>query len=397
VCRRITATKPLETLTEPLRQAIITSYPSGEYNIGWHSDKKTSIAPNSIIFDVSLGSERTFLLRDKATGAEESIRMASGSAIALTTAGNELYEHAVLPEPGAGPRVSVVFRNIATTMSRDTMMEKIAVSMKAKAKAMAAKAKAKRAADKDVGISKRSRQCAHALNGADVRVAKLARLDGRVPGLAWEETVPASVLLYVGAWTDAYPLTVPELRAEHTHFIFIDKEPLHPDNKVVSRTEAEIIDELTRSSGGVVGPATHLGDGWEAPLRGGKSLLVYYLNTLDTDIVRNAPAWLASVRTLYVAGFNPCPELVRALPNLKCAISTYMCKYEATGGTSPWFCALPEGTKWVPMTQPDLEDGVWYHYLWVPEDRDKYPLTEMPSVWCESSDDEEEYDDEEEE
>lgn len=149
MCRRITATKPLETLTEPLRQAIITSYPSGEYNIGWHSDKKTSIAPNSIIFDVSLGSERTFLLRDKATGAEESIRMASGSAIALTTAGNELYEHAVLPEPGAGARVSVVFRNIATTMSRDTMMEKIAVSMKAKAKAMAAKAKAKRAADKD--------------------------------------------------------------------------------------------------------------------------------------------------------------------------------------------------------------------------------------------------------
>ena len=134
-------------------QAIITSYPTGDYNIGWHSDKMTSIAPDSIIFDVSLGAERTFLLRDKATGgAEERIRMASGSALVLTTTGNELFEHAVLPEPGAGPRVSVVFRDIQTTMSRDEMMKKIEVSMNAKAKAAAAKTK--RAADGDVVISK---------------------------------------------------------------------------------------------------------------------------------------------------------------------------------------------------------------------------------------------------
>ena len=129
-------------------QAIITSYPTGAYNIGWHSDKMDSIAPDSIIFDVSLGSERTFLLRDKATGAEERIRMASGSALVLTTTGNELFEHAVLPEPGAGPRVSVVFRDIQTTMSRDEMMKKIEVSMKAMAAA------AKRAADGDAVISK---------------------------------------------------------------------------------------------------------------------------------------------------------------------------------------------------------------------------------------------------
>ena len=143
--------RPPTPFDRPRLQAIITSYPTGDYNIGWHSKKKThihhaphihhhtihhhtSIAPDSIIFDVSLGAERTFLLRNKATGAEESIRMASGSAIALTTAGNELYEHAVLREPGAGPRVSVVFRNIATMMSRDEMMKRIAVSMKAKAK-----------------------------------------------------------------------------------------------------------------------------------------------------------------------------------------------------------------------------------------------------------------------
>lgn len=198
-----------------------------------------------------------------------------------------------------------------------------------------------------------------------------------------------SALLYVGAWTDAYPLTVPELRAEHTHFFFIDKEPLHPDGKG-RLSEAAIIDLLARKSGGAVGPAVHLGDRWEAPLRGGTSRLVYFLNTLDTDLVRYPPAWLPTVRTLFVAGFSPCPELVRALPNLRCAISTYMCKYETTGETSPWFRALPEGTAWLPMTQPDLEDGVWVHHLWEKDDKDKYPLTEMPSVWYVSDGEEEE-------
>ena len=98
-------------------QAIITGYFAGTDCINWHSDKMASIAPNSIIFDVSLGAERTFLMRNKKTGAEERISMRSGSAIVLTTTGNELYEHAVLPEPGAGPRVSMVFRNIQTTIT----------------------------------------------------------------------------------------------------------------------------------------------------------------------------------------------------------------------------------------------------------------------------------------
>ena len=42
------------------------------------------------------------------------------------------------------------------------------------------------------------------------------------------------------------------------------------------------------------------------------------------------------------------------------------------------------------MTQPDLEDGVWFHHLWDKDDKDKYPLTEMPSVWCVSDDDDDE-------
>jgi len=61
------------------------------------------------------------------------------------------------------------------------------------------------------------------------------------------------------------------------HFFFIEKEPLHPDGKSVNLSEAAIVDELARKSGGAVGRAVHLGDRWEAPLRGGTSRLVYFL------------------------------------------------------------------------------------------------------------------------
>ena len=85
-----------------------------------------SIAQGSVIFDVSIGSERTFLMQCKETGAEESILMRSGSAVVFTTTGNALYKHAVLPEPGAGPRVSIVFRNIKTTITAQELSKRLA-------------------------------------------------------------------------------------------------------------------------------------------------------------------------------------------------------------------------------------------------------------------------------
>ena len=99
-------------------QAIATRYFNGRDNIKWHSDKMVSIAEESIIFDVSLGATRTFLMKDKTTGSVETVVMASGSAIAMTTACNESHQHAVLPEANAGARSSVVFRNINVFMGR---------------------------------------------------------------------------------------------------------------------------------------------------------------------------------------------------------------------------------------------------------------------------------------
>ena len=112
-------------VTHIFNHAIVTKYFTGEDNINWHSDKPASIAPDSIILDISLGAARTFSMRSNATGQVESVHMAHGSAIIMTMAANQTHQHAVLPEPGAGPRVSIVVRNIATVMTVDEVKAKI--------------------------------------------------------------------------------------------------------------------------------------------------------------------------------------------------------------------------------------------------------------------------------
>ena len=106
-------------------QAIVTLYESGTDNIGWHSDKLASIADPSVIFDISLGAERTFSIKSNETGKEESVCMRHGSAIAFTTAFNAEYKHAVLSEPGAKPRASVVFRHISDIYCNEQVAHKL--------------------------------------------------------------------------------------------------------------------------------------------------------------------------------------------------------------------------------------------------------------------------------
>jgi 2OG-Fe(II) oxygenase superfamily len=106
-------------------QAIGTLYETGQDNIGWHSDKQRDIHKNSQILDISLGSERTFLLRNEATGMQEKVVMKAGSAILLSTDTNERCKHAVLPEVRAGARISLVFRHIKTTITAKELEAKL--------------------------------------------------------------------------------------------------------------------------------------------------------------------------------------------------------------------------------------------------------------------------------
>ena len=132
---------------------ILTEYLTGTDNIGWHTDKVTQLTADSVIADVSLGASRTFLiahrdhypspesLRPAGGGAPralnaaeerrllahaEKFAMVHGSAVFLSTRGNEQHVHAVLPEPGAQRRISIVARNIKETVPRHVAEKKAA-------------------------------------------------------------------------------------------------------------------------------------------------------------------------------------------------------------------------------------------------------------------------------
>ena len=49
------------------------------------------------------------------------------------------------------------------------------------------------------------------------------------------------VLLYVGAFTDTYPLTVPALRKTHTHMVYVDGMPDSGYYKQHATTTADML------------------------------------------------------------------------------------------------------------------------------------------------------------
>ena len=105
-----------------------------------HNDKPNSIAPESVMLDVSLGAGRTFHIRKNATTGEDITQvMAHGSAIAFTRFFNETYQHAVMA--GAKPRASIVFRDIADVLNDAVLVRLIAKAKAAKARRDKAKAK----------------------------------------------------------------------------------------------------------------------------------------------------------------------------------------------------------------------------------------------------------------
>lgn len=115
-------------------QLLGTRYRDGRDKITMHSDDARSIDPDGHILNISLGETRTFVLASKATGAVEKVPMASGSAVLMSMEGNASHKHGVLEERAcAGPRVSLVFRNIRTVMGREQVARKVAAAGKSKA------------------------------------------------------------------------------------------------------------------------------------------------------------------------------------------------------------------------------------------------------------------------
>lgn len=85
-------------------------YPDGNSGVGYHSDL-VAFGDTSVIASVSLGEEREFHLREKATQKIYSMILAEGSLLIMGEGCQENYEHALPTDPiYKNGRINITFR-----------------------------------------------------------------------------------------------------------------------------------------------------------------------------------------------------------------------------------------------------------------------------------------------
>jgi alkylated DNA repair dioxygenase AlkB len=83
--------------------------------MGFHSDDEPELGERPIIASVSLGEERTFILKPKTRKAAKPVRLrlASGSLLLMKGETQQYWKHGINKEAHpCGPRVNLTFRRI---------------------------------------------------------------------------------------------------------------------------------------------------------------------------------------------------------------------------------------------------------------------------------------------
>jgi alkylated DNA repair dioxygenase AlkB len=81
--------------------------------MGWHSDDEREIVPNSSIASLSIGAERKFSFKHKATKETQSLLLQNGSLLEMAGSLQQNWWHA-LPKSKKvnGPRINLTFRQM---------------------------------------------------------------------------------------------------------------------------------------------------------------------------------------------------------------------------------------------------------------------------------------------
>jgi alkylated DNA repair dioxygenase AlkB len=85
-------------------------YRDGRDSVAWHGDRIGRRVEQTVVAILSLGAPRRFLLRPKGGGASIRYTPASGDLVVLGGTCQRTWEHSVPKCAGAGPRISVMFR-----------------------------------------------------------------------------------------------------------------------------------------------------------------------------------------------------------------------------------------------------------------------------------------------
>ena len=85
-------------------------YPNGLFEMGYHSDLP-AFGDTNIISSLSLGAERTFMIKEKSNEKEYKIILQEGSLFVMKTGFQERFEHSLPKEPECyKARINLTFR-----------------------------------------------------------------------------------------------------------------------------------------------------------------------------------------------------------------------------------------------------------------------------------------------
>ena len=108
----------LKAITEELcsttfNSCLLNLYHSGEEGMAWHSDDEKSLGKNTSIASISLGAERKFSLKHKATKQTLSLTLEEGSLLVMKGSTQSHWLHS-LPKTKKvkSPRVNLTFRTM---------------------------------------------------------------------------------------------------------------------------------------------------------------------------------------------------------------------------------------------------------------------------------------------
>lgn len=102
------------TVAHPITNCLANLYDGDESQMGFHSDSADGIVPQTSTSILSLGGERKLTFRSKDTERRRvTVPLEHGSLLVMRASVQELWKHALLPEPGVAPRISLTFRHIA--------------------------------------------------------------------------------------------------------------------------------------------------------------------------------------------------------------------------------------------------------------------------------------------
>jgi alkylated DNA repair dioxygenase AlkB len=94
---------------------LLNYYRDNNDSMGFHSDDEPELGPQPVIASLSLGEERTFILKHKTNKQAKPVRLRLTSGSLLLMKGNtqQNWKHGIAKEPHrCGPRVNLTFRRI---------------------------------------------------------------------------------------------------------------------------------------------------------------------------------------------------------------------------------------------------------------------------------------------